>query len=104
MANVKVFWRTDRQTDGQKDRQKDRVITIGHPPSGGALIKMHSIFYVNVKYVLEEGNSAHIPKILSKFSYEEQYNWNIWYHAWYMMEHNAGIRTDHYWSKITAII
>ena len=30
MANVKVFWRTDRQTD--------RVITIGHPPSGGALI------------------------------------------------------------------
>ena len=32
----------DGQTDGQKDRRTDgrtdRVITIGHPPSGGALI------------------------------------------------------------------
>ena len=39
-------WRggqTDRRTDRQKDRQKDRVITIGHPPSGGALIIMHII-------------------------------------------------------------
>ena len=33
MANVKVFL-TDRQTD----RRMDRVITIGHPPSGGALM------------------------------------------------------------------
>ena len=29
MANVKVF-------DGQTDRRTDKVITIGHPPSGGA--------------------------------------------------------------------
>ena len=27
----------DGQTDRQNDRQTDRVITIGHPPSGGAL-------------------------------------------------------------------
>ena len=42
MANVKVFdGRTDRQTDRrtETDRQTDRVITIGHPPSGGALIR-----------------------------------------------------------------
>ena len=39
IANIKVFWRTDRRTDGQTDRRTDRVITIGHPPSGGALIK-----------------------------------------------------------------
>ena len=25
------------QTDGRTDRRTDRVITIGHPPSGGAL-------------------------------------------------------------------
>ena len=36
--NVKVCWRTDGRTDRQTDRQTDRVITIGHPPSGGALI------------------------------------------------------------------
>ena len=28
----------DGQTDRQTDGQTDRVITIGHPPSGGALI------------------------------------------------------------------
>ena len=28
----------DGQTDGRTDGQTDRVITIGHPPSGGALI------------------------------------------------------------------
>ena len=37
---------TDRQTDGRTDRQTDgqtdRVITIGHPPSGGALINTNS--------------------------------------------------------------
>ena len=27
----------DGQTDRRTDRQTDRVITIGHPPSGGAL-------------------------------------------------------------------
>ena len=31
MANVKVF------ADGKTDRQTDRVITIRHPPCGGAL-------------------------------------------------------------------
>ena len=34
MANVKVFL-TDRRTEGRTDR----VITIRHPPSGGALNK-----------------------------------------------------------------
>ena len=43
MANVKVFWRTDGQKDGRTDRQKDRVITIGHPPSGGALKNKYQI-------------------------------------------------------------
>ena len=38
MANVKDFWRTDRRTDGQT--RTDRVITIGHSPSGGALITL----------------------------------------------------------------
>ena len=28
----------DGQTDGRTDGRTDRVITIGHPPSGGALI------------------------------------------------------------------
>ena len=28
----------DGQTDGRTDGQTDRAITIGHPPSGGALI------------------------------------------------------------------
>ena len=27
----------DGQTDGQTDRRTDKVITIGQPPSGGAL-------------------------------------------------------------------
>ena len=39
MANVKVFWQTDRWTD-RTDGPTDRVITIGHPPSGGALITL----------------------------------------------------------------
>ena len=46
---VKKLWQmlkffdgqTDRQKDGQKDGRTDRVITIGHPPSGGALITQH---------------------------------------------------------------
>ena len=29
----------DGQTDRRTDRRTDRVITIGHPPSGGALMK-----------------------------------------------------------------
>ena len=29
--------------DGQLDRRTDRVITIGHPPSGGALMILHNM-------------------------------------------------------------
>ena len=35
---VKKLWPMLKFFDGQMDRQKDRVITIGHPPSSGALI------------------------------------------------------------------
>ena len=42
---VKKLWpmlkffdgQTDRRTDRQTEGRTDRVITIGHPPSGGAL-------------------------------------------------------------------
>ena len=40
---VKKLWPMlkffDGQTDGRTDRRTDRVITIGHPPSGGALTR-----------------------------------------------------------------
>ena len=40
---VKKLWPMlkffDGQTDGRTDRRTVRVITIGHPPSGGALIR-----------------------------------------------------------------
>ena len=42
-ANVKIF---DGQTDRMTDWQTDRVITIGHPPSGGALKKEGVFHYV----------------------------------------------------------
>ena len=34
---VKKLYTMLKFADGQTDRQTDRVITIGHPPSGGAL-------------------------------------------------------------------
>ena len=34
-------------TDGQKEGWTDRVITIGHPPSGGALIKKSTVGGLN---------------------------------------------------------
>ena len=37
---------TDGRTEGRTDRRTDRVITIGHPPSGGALIKIYSKFHI----------------------------------------------------------
>ena len=38
---VKKLYSMLKFADGQTDRQTDRVITIGHPPSGGALMKIH---------------------------------------------------------------
>ena len=35
---VKKLYSMLKFADGQTDGQTDRVITIGHPPSGGALI------------------------------------------------------------------
>ena len=34
---IKKLWPMLKFFDGQTDGQTDRVITIGHPPSGGAL-------------------------------------------------------------------
>ena len=52
---------TDRRTEGQTDRRTDRVITIGHPPSGGAL---------NIQNVTEMNAvlRAHLPHCIKMFN------------------------------------
>ena len=48
----------DGRTDGRTDRQTDRVITIGHPPSGGALM----IILLSTQYNKVYG--IRIPKLI----------------------------------------
>ena len=54
----------DRRMDGRTDRQTDRVITIGYPPSGGALIiSGDPISWHSVNDIINDGRINFIGKI-----------------------------------------
>ena len=52
--NVKRLYSMLKFADGQTDGQTDRVITIGHPPGGGALINGNAFGNENHGYLLQE--------------------------------------------------